>query len=304
MYYFCAKFKKSKMKKIILFLSVIVLSIVSCSKEDTPEPVVNPGNLIKRIENISNSPDGNTTTFITYNGNKISETSSTDGGVARKSIYTYNGDLISKRVSYNGTVLKETDDYVYNNNKLISVFNVENELNSQTNLFEEKKSKREYIYNTNGTITEQVYKFVNNAYVAETRTNVYTYSGGNCTKLVQNSSSSFDNGSGTLQTNTYEYTYIYEYDNKVNPINNITGFSKILFDEEFSANNVIKRISSSTSTTNGVPNTVFPASVRNFVLSYNANNLITESKYDFLYTTGFDPVVTETRTSFNRYFYE
>lgn len=291
------------MKKIVLFLSVIVLSIVGCSKEDSPEPIVNSGNLIKRIENISNSPDGNTTTFITYNGNKIAETSSTDNGVTRKSIYTYNGDLISKRESYKGNVLTDSDDFVYVNSKLKTVFSIENELNPQTGLTVEDKSKREYIYNTNGTITEQVYKFVNNTYVAETRTNVYTYSGGNCTKLVQNSSSS-DNSSGTLQTNTYEYTYIYEYDNKVNPINNITGFSKILFDEDFSANNLVKRTSSSTSTTNGVANNVFPASVRNFVLSYNTNNLITESKYDFQYSTGFNPVVTETRTSFNRYFYE
>lgn len=292
------------MKKVVLFLSVSVLSIIGCSKENSPEPIVNPGNLIKRIENISNSPDGNTTTFIAYNGNKIAETSSTDGGVARKSIYTYNGDLISKRESFKGNVLTNSDDFVYVNLKLMTVFSVENKVNSQTGSTVEDKSKREYIYNTNGTITEQVYKFVNNIYVAETRTNVYTYSGGNCIKLVQNSSSSFDNGSGTLQTNTYEYTYIYEYDNKVNPINNITGFSKILFDEDFSVNNLIKRTSSSAGTTNGVPNTVFPASVRNFVLSYNANNLITESKYDFLYTTGFNPVVTETRTSFNRYFYE
>ena len=63
------------MKNIIALLSFIVLTIVSCSKSDSPTTPAEAGNLIKRIENISSSPDGNTTTFITYNGNKIAEVS-------------------------------------------------------------------------------------------------------------------------------------------------------------------------------------------------------------------------------------
>ena len=290
------------MKKIIALLSVVVLTITSCSKNDSPTTPAEAGNLIKRIENTSNSPDGNRTTFISYNGNKIAEVSSS--GSTSKTIYTYNGDLIAKTQSYNGTVLRETDDYIYSNGKLMSVFSLENRFNSQTNLTEEIKSKREYNYDPSGPITEQQYKFVNGVYVAETRTNVYTYSGGNCTKLVQNGSNSYDNGSGTLQVNIYVNTYVYEYDNKPNPINNIAGINKIIFDEESSANNLIKRTSSSTSTTNNIPNTVFPATVRNFTLSYNSNNYLTESKYDFQASLNTTPVTYETKTNITRYFYE
>lgn len=292
------------MKKIIALLSFIALTVVSCSKNDDPVPTASVGNLIKRVESISNSPDGNSTTFISYNGSKINEVTSTDGGVARKTIYTYTGDLITKTQTFKGTVLTDSDDYVYVNSKLMSVLSVENRINFQTNVLEENKSKIEYTYNPNGTVTEQVYALVGTVYVPETRTNVYTYSAGNCIKLVQNSSNTYDNGSGTLQTTTSVYTYIYEYDNKSNPFTNITGFMKIVFDEDFSANNLIKTTSSSSSSTNGVPNTVFPVTVRDYVLSYNTKNLITEKKYDFVYTTGFNPVVTETRTSFIKYFYE
>jgi nitrate reductase cytochrome c-type subunit len=104
------------------------------------------------------------------------------------------------------------------------------------------------------------------------------------TKEVEYSSNTFFNGT-TDVTNTNTYTTIYEYDTKNNPLKNVVGLNKI-FISEASLNNVVRSTNSSESTTAGTANPVQPTRVRNYELTYNSNDFLTESKYITTNTSG------------------
>ncbi len=294
------------MKKIIASLSIVLFSIVSCSKEEVATPEV-LGNLPIRIENISEG-DGNSTTNITYNGNKIVESSDTgNNGIVYKTVFTYNGDLIVKLESYKGSVLKDSDEYIYENNKIKTILSLDNRVNFQTNLPYVEKTKKVYTYNTNGTILEEQFILVNGVYVNQNRTKLFTYnSTGNLIKSEENSTNSYFNGTTNIIT-TSNYTYTYEYDNKNNPFKNITGLNKISFSDTFSVNNVNKETSTFSSTNDGVPNpNPQPAKVREYVLSYNANDYLTENKYSYnsaIQVPNQPPPTPIIKTNITKYFY-
>ena len=303
MYYLCAKFKKAKMKKIILLLSVVLLAVVGCSKSDSSTPTDPSLILPKKVINISNSPDGTSTSDLLYNGNKIIESSETRNGVLYKTVFTYNGDLIVKSESFRANISTDIEEFIYNNNVLTMKFDTENRIDSQTNLPYVKKTKKSYIYNPSGSIIEENFNFINNVYVTANRTTLYTFLNGNLVSTVENNSYQYNNGTNNV-TNTNKYTYTYEYDNKNNPLKNILGINKISFGVDSSVNNVIKKTSLTEGTTNNVANPVQPANIRLYTNSYNADNFLTESKYDFQFYLNTNPATYETRTNFTRYFYE
>lgn len=297
------------MKKISLLLSIFALAIVSCSKDETPAPTPVLGVLPTRIENISEE-EGNSTNYFTYNGNKIVEYSTTRNGVVYKSVYTYNGDLIVKEESFKGSDLQGSDEYIYENSKIKTVLSTDNQIDYQTNLPFVEKTKKEYTYNTNGTVLETRFKLVDGVYVNQNSTNLYTIVGGNLTKRVNNSTSTYtyNNGSGTV-TNTSEYasTITYEYDNKNSPFKNILGLNKIFFDEIFSSNNYTKETTNSTSSNNNVPNPPQPARVQDYSLLYNANDYLTENKYSYdssVYPPNGGTPTIVIKTNITRYFYD
>lgn len=163
------------MKKIIASLSIVLFTIVSCSKEEEVATTEVLGNLPKRIENISEG-DGNSTTNITYNGNKIVEASDTgNNGIVYKTVFTYNGDLIVKEESFKGSVLEDSDEYIYENNKIKTTLSLENRIDFQTNLPYVEKTKKVYTYNTIGTILEEQFKLVDGVYVNQNRNKLFTY---------------------------------------------------------------------------------------------------------------------------------
>lgn len=98
------------------------------------------------------------------------------------------------------------------------------------------------------------------------------------TKEVSSFSHTYFNGTKNITT-IFKNTFVFEYDGKNNPATNILGLNKIEFWDTSSLNNVIKRTTLSESTTNGVANSVSTPKVRNYDLSYNGNNFLTESKY-------------------------
>ena len=297
------------MKKISLLLSIFAIAIVSCSKDEVTAPAPAPvlGVLPTRIENISEG-DGNSTANLTYNGNKIVEYSEPRNSVVYKTVFTYNGDLIVKGESFKGSVLEDSDEYIYENNKIKTILSLENRIDYQTNLPYVEKTKKVYTYNTNGTILEEQFKLVDGVYENQNRTKLFTYnSTGNLIKSEENSRSSYFNGTTDVVT-TSNYTYTYEYDNKNNPLKNITGLNKIGFSDTFSVNNVIKKTSTFSSTNDGVINpNPQPARVSEYVLLYNANDYLTENKYSYnsaVYPPGGGTPTIVIKTNITRYFYD
>lgn len=292
------------MKKIILLLSVVLLSLVSCSKSDSPTPTEPTFILPKKIINTTNTLDGTSTVDILYNGNKISDFSETRNGVLYKTVFTYNGDLIVKTESFRANVSSEIEEFVYNNNnQLTTRFYAENRVDSQTNLPYTQKKKKSYTYNsTNDTILEENFSFTDNVYVTENSTKLYTFLNGNLTSSIEKNSYQYNNGTNNI-TNTNKYTYTYEYDNKNNPFKNILGFSKISFNSDFSLNNVTRSTSSSESTSNGSTNPAQPATIRNYTNTYNSDNFLTESKYDFQFSLNTNPATYQTRTDITQFIY-
>ena len=162
-----------------------------------------------------------------------------------------------------------------------------------------KKTKQVYIYNANGTVLEKNYKIENNVDIDTESTTLYTIVNGNLTKQIENSSYSYFNGN-TNVTIVNTYTRTLEYDNKNNPTKNILGLNKIWSYDELSLNNVRKLTTLNESTTNGVANPASPPTVQNYVLSYNTNDYLFESKRTYL--TGLNNTIMQTDT--DKYLYE
>lgn len=262
------------MKIKVTLLSVFLLTFMSCTKDDNPSQNQETAILPKKIISIEGSDTYAST--ITYNGNKIAEITRTDGS---KSVYTYTGDLITKVTSYEGTVISGTDDYNYENGKLKSNLNVEYSLNTATGTTTIYKLRAIYTHNSDGTILMERYS-TDPITTIETKSSsaVYTFLNGNLTKEVSSFSHTYFNGTKNITT-IFKNTFVFEYDGKNNPATNILGLNKIEFWDTSSLNNVIKRTTLSESTTNGVANSVSTPKVRNYDLSYNGNNFLTESKY-------------------------
>jgi hypothetical protein len=270
------------MKKIIALLSIVLLTIVSCSEDSATEVI-----LPKRVVSSGGSEPRSTLT-LSYNGNKLNEINREDG----KSIYTYSGDLIVKEENFKGARLTSTRDYTYESNNLKSYIEISNNLNASTGNITINKKKYVFTYNPNGTVLEEIYD-IDNATSDETKRSDYitrTYSNGNLIKEVE-----FNYGGST--NSSYVYTTTYEYDNKNNPVKNILGLGKVLVDVDSSLNNTLKRSSSEEITLNGVANPPQPLRVRDYQLSYNSDNFLTESKYFNTNTSG-----STTRST--QFFYE
>ena len=263
------------MKKTILFLSIL-FSIIACEKDyNTQNEVMSV--LPKRI--IFDSGDGvdYTEIMISYDGKKIKETTDHKG---RKTIYTYTGELITNVTRYNGTFIEMTNDFVYENDKLKSSLKVI----YSTNKIDAYITKNGYTYNSNGTILEETY-IVDSKTKVETKNKgniIYTIENGNLMKTVSTRVVSYYNGSNQVST-TYEYTFVFEYDNKSNPTGTIIGLNNIDFYSN-TKNNLIK--ATSTYKTNGVASSAAPT-VTNYTLNFNSNNHLSESKYNYTKTDNY-----------------
>lgn len=173
-------------------------------------------------------PQDNTILTLSYEGNKIiniiDETTKTK--------FTYNGDLIVKQETYNtGTqgieTIKERIVYEYESGKLKTKIKTSNFDSNHPN--GDYIRKNVYTYKSDGTISYSQIDISPQTNIETKRGDVnLTYKSGNLIKFEEINTD-------PAITNT---VYLFEYDNKNNPLKYILGFNLIL--EEYSINNDTK----------------------------------------------------------------
>lgn len=201
------------MKKILLFLSIVLLSI-SCSKSTVePDPIEPPSPPLPPVEESNTLPvkvvlqlEGKTKT---YNFSYVSNTKKLEKittSEERVESYEYEGDLITKIEYREGDYSK----YEYENNILVREFGYRDS---------KQVSKLEFGYLTNNAFTIKPYEYKNGEWILDNS------EGGNV-------SAEFDSNGNLLKGETEigdmgKTKINVTYDNKNTPIVNILGWSKI-----------------------------------------------------------------------------
>lgn len=198
------------MKKIALLLSVFALIATSCSSDgddDTNTPSTTTGTQLKKV--IETYGDGTVETVnLTYNGNKIVSIISDFG---EKTVYTYTGDLITKEEFYFEDVLEDVTVLVYNaSQKLIKSTRTSGSVVVVDN----------FTYNTNNTVS-----FTTTSDGNTEATGTIYFNGNQPYKKVITRYFIDPFSGDPIQEDTVEET---TFDNKVNPLANVLGFSKII----------------------------------------------------------------------------
>lgn len=236
------------MKKIIYVLGAFTLLLNSCSHDIEPnmppsDSSTNPANptnpspssiLLKKT--ISNESGTTITSNLTYNGNKI--VSIIDDSPEVDLFFTYTGDNITKmEYKLNDGTIDQVDNYSYDaSGRIISMVSVDD--------LSDWGQKETYVYNSDGTVS----------------VNYYSGDATSQTNLEQTGKIYFSNGEVSKielsENNTIVEVIVYNYDNKINPLKNITGYSKLNFCYSI-ANGINHNIASENSTANGLTSYTF-----------------------------------------------
>jgi hypothetical protein len=186
--------------KTVLILSIILISLSSCSTDNNS----NPQKLLKSLVEVSTDGSTTTTQFY-YSGSKISSAESEQF----RTEFTYTDDLITKIVSFNKESNHQTTFvYLYSNGVL-------------TKLTSSDNYEIQYTYNNDGTVNYIKYLTNNNSNPSVVYHGVLTFKNENLTKDKRISNTA---GSDVLS----QKTTTMDYDNKRNPLHNIVGYSKLL----------------------------------------------------------------------------
>lgn len=223
------------MKRFLLPLVALSLALTSCNRDNDDvinNPITNPveqGNLLAEI-----TEEGRILSQFIYDGAKIQSSSWTDGALS----YSYTGDQITAIHRDKGLFGTWDIRYTYNSDgTLHSAFS--------THIYE-----RPVGYDNNNDVIMGKYK--------EIATREYTYTNNNNTINVKETYDDYiiknntDEKTGIGGTNEFTFTLnngnitskiikpqdrlsdtdttIYSYDNKVNPLHNIKGFSALAID--------------------------------------------------------------------------
>ena len=207
------------MKK-ILFASLVMGSIFSCSDDDSNGNGENNPDTILPIKIVSTYNEGkySSTATLTYDGNKLKEISTVypqENNYVERTVFQYDGDYISKFTSYDGNKEDLIKEFTYKNGKITT---------SKTTEWDNTGTKY---------VSTSTYQCVNNDHLIE--------------KTTYNDSSSqtyeyyYTNGNLTKKTGYSNGYYSTTYDVYNNPYINIKGIKEISIDEEvtFSKNNPI-----------------------------------------------------------------
>jgi len=218
--------KTQNMKKIVCALS-LCLALISCSGDDSVANVENPSATgIHLIKTIETSDAGSVTTVYTYNGDKVTGYTDSDG---YRMVFTYTGDLMTKWEEYDeDDVLSGVDTFTYNE---------QGQLVKHIYDFEGYKDKYEYTHNADGTISVK-------HFTTGLNSDVYTFSHDG--KIYDNKVEENVAAAGDIPAHIDTHTYT--YDNKNNPMVNVTGFDKIAFLGDRSAKNFANNETSNTHT--------------------------------------------------------
>lgn len=191
------------MKKLIFAASLLGLFFVSCSEDDDNGDQNMPtGVLVSKT--VETGTDGEYTSDFVYNGNKLVKITSDDGALFEA---TYAGDNIVK-FTYKDPdgVVYQTDNFLYDSQGRLASYTL--------------------IEPLDGLGYKEVYTYDSNGNVAMAAFNGDTSSQ---TNPVGTGSVTFANGEVSVIETASGSTLTYTYDNKNNPIKNITGFAKISF---------------------------------------------------------------------------
>lgn len=202
---------------------------------------------------VENGSSGSLTYTLSYDGNKLKDIALSD---ASRYVYTYTGDLITKIESFRSSVLYSTDEYTYENGKLIS--------KTTTKAFSNApQEKLTFVYNSNGTVNANESQIINKQEIKYDTTTLYTFANGN---LV--SSELIDGVLKEKITSTF--------DDKKSPFINIVGAKLLLdFDSHFdfySLNNTVKNVTTNYNSSGAVTQTATVTSTN----KYNADKFLTE----------------------------
>ncbi|MEZ4786990.1 MAG: hypothetical protein R2790_03705 [Flavobacterium haoranii] len=194
------------MKKILLLAAGLAMFMTSCSSDDSSKSASTGSRLTQIIETYDNG-DIETVNF-TYNGNKIVKYTTDYGD---ETLYTYTGNLITQELykfeDYDtGDMLEETIDFEYDSNdRLIK--------STRTDEYGYVEIDN-FTYNTNGTVS-----FITTASGSTIANGIIYYNGNQPYKKEVTEEPG--------QIDEYSWTEENFFDNKVNPFNSVTGFSKI-----------------------------------------------------------------------------
>lgn len=210
--------------KNIIFLFVLSILFISCDTESIDPALLSDiengnidgggnnngggstGLLLKEMMISHSDPDFefyNSTHKYTYNGNKINKIQITDGNFTDEYRFFYSGNLVTKIEFWEEGILEEIYEYTYNSNgKLIKAKDLIYGESSYT--------YTDFIYLANNMVEIKEYLFSNGNAVL----NQIDYA-----KIVNN----------RVEQITYPdgITYIYEYDNRNNPLKNVVGCEQI-----------------------------------------------------------------------------
>jgi len=188
-------------KNIQLSVIILVTLLFSCSKDNVNDSS-NPDSSSILVKKITTTSSNNTNTDVySYNGNKLTEVHK--GNSSEYVKFTYQGDFITRMAFYVANNQSgDYTDYFYSNNLL-----------SQSKAYSANvlQAKFDYLHNTDGTIE-----------ITE-----ITYSNG--TTYTDKTKEYFDSSGNLIKKEELRYspppTTIYGYDNKNNPLKNITGWN-------------------------------------------------------------------------------
>jgi hypothetical protein len=217
------------MKNILYAFVVLNLLLVSCSDSEnvssTQEILFFPKTIKTTFPDF---PQDNSTLILTYDGNKVLSFVN----ATTKTKFTYNGNLIVKQETYNIETqgietLKRRIVYEYQNDKLKSKITTSNFDSSHPN--GDYIKKEVYTYKSDGSISYSQLDVSVQTNIETKRGDVnLTYKSGNLIKMEEINT----------DPNITKTVFVFEYDNKNNPLKHILGFNLIL--NEYSINNVIK----------------------------------------------------------------
>lgn len=234
-------------KVLYAFLSVIVLTFVSCT-DDTDDSF----KLIKKV--IETTARQNTQTFLyTYNGNQIVSID----GARHRTDFRYTDGLISRTVLKNKENQQvETIDYSYSQGKLVKVVSVGNYVMKYSPV-NEKQVLVEKFTLSSGNVEVKEYH------------GILQLSNGNLIKEER----IYDN---TPLGEESKYSISYDYDTKKNPFFNIEGYRELWNQNNKISvnNNVVSTVITSNSKDSHV---VSSATTYNYAITYDLNNYPKES---------------------------
>lgn len=219
------------MKRILLPLLALSIVFISCNRDndsDITNLIENPveqGDLLAEII----TEEGSLSTQFIYDGNKIKSSNWTDGNIS----YTYIGDQITAIHRDKGLLGAWDIKYTYTPNGTLhsayEIHNYESPNNNDREIMEKHKtiSIREYTYAGNNTINV---KETSDNYIIKKNTDekinsnvveyTFTMNNGNIISKIIKPQDRLSNTD----------TLIYTYDDNVNPLHNIKGFSALAID--------------------------------------------------------------------------